>query len=60
MTTFVIIVAILVTAYIFAAITFYYGFKNWHPLCGGSKSPSPDGKGLRLRFSAKQASRKNS
>jgi hypothetical protein len=38
MTTFLIIAAILAVAYIFAAITFYYGFKNWYPLCGGKSS----------------------
>jgi hypothetical protein len=35
MTTFLIILAIVAAAYIFAAVTFYYGFKNWHPMCGG-------------------------
>ena len=56
MTTFVIIATIFVAAYIFAAVTFYYGFKNWHPMCGG-KSAAVKGKGISLMFSAKQADR---
>jgi hypothetical protein len=38
MTTLLIIIAIVVAAYVFAAITFHYGFKNWHPMCGGKSS----------------------
>jgi hypothetical protein len=38
MTTLLIIIAILAAAYIFAAITFYYGFKKWYPMCGGKSS----------------------
>ncbi len=34
MTTFLIIIAIVAVAYIFAAVTFHYGFKNWYPMCG--------------------------
>ncbi len=34
MTTFLIIVAIVAAIYIYAAIAYYYGFKNWYPLCG--------------------------
>lgn len=37
MTTILIIIAVLIAAYLFAAVTFYYGFKNWRPMCGGSK-----------------------
>jgi hypothetical protein len=59
MTTFVIIATIFVAAYLFAAVTFYYGFKNWHPMCGG-KSAAVKGEGIRLRFSDRQLPRKNS
>ncbi len=38
MTTFLIIIVLLVAAYLFAAVTFYYGFKNWYPLCGRKSS----------------------
>jgi len=38
MTTILIIIAIVVAAYVFAAITFHYGFKNWYPMCGGKSS----------------------
>ncbi len=34
MTIFLIIVAVAAAIYIFAAIAYYYGFKNWYPLCG--------------------------
>ncbi len=36
MAALLIIIAILAVAYIFAAVTFYSGFKNWYPICGGS------------------------
>ncbi len=38
MATLLIIIAIVAAAYIFAAIAFYYGFKNWYPMCGGKSS----------------------
>ncbi len=34
MTILLIIVAIAAAIYIYAAIAFYFGFKNWNPLCG--------------------------
>ena len=34
MTTFLIIVAIVAAIYIYAAIAYYYAYKNWNPLCG--------------------------
>jgi hypothetical protein len=34
MSTLLTIVAIAAAIYIYAAISFYYGFKNWYPLCG--------------------------
>ncbi len=36
MTTFLIIVAVIAAVYIYAAVAYYLGFKNWHPLCGCS------------------------
>jgi hypothetical protein len=56
MTILIIGVALAIT-YIFAAVTFYYGFKNWHPMCGGTKSPAM--KGIRLRFPGKKVLQKN-
>jgi len=34
MTILLIIVAIAAAIYIYAAIAYYYGFKNWYPVCG--------------------------
>jgi hypothetical protein len=34
MTILLTIVAIAAAIYIYAAIAYYYGFKNWYPLCG--------------------------
>jgi len=34
MTTFLIIATIAAGVYIYALIAFYYGFKNWNPMCG--------------------------
>ncbi len=34
MTTFLIIAAIVAGVYLYAGIAFYYGFKNWYPVCG--------------------------
>ncbi len=59
MTMFVLIATIFVAAYLFAAVTFYYGFKNWHPMCGG-KPAAAKGKGIKLTFFSKQADRKKS
>jgi len=35
MTIVLIIAAIAAAIYIYAAVAFYYGFKNWNPMCGG-------------------------
>ncbi len=49
MTIILSIFAIAAAIYIYAAIAYYYGFKNWHPLCGckgtqcGLKRPSKAG-----------------
>jgi hypothetical protein len=32
MTTILIVLSALAAVYVFAAISFYYGFKNWSPL----------------------------
>jgi hypothetical protein len=34
MTAILIAGGILATMYIYAAVTFYYVFKNWYPMCG--------------------------
>jgi hypothetical protein len=34
MTTILFIVAIAAAIYMYAAIAYYYGFKNWYPVCG--------------------------
>ncbi len=34
MTILLIIAVIAAAIYIYAAIAYYFGFKNWHPLCG--------------------------
>ncbi len=34
MTIVLIIAAIVAALYIYAAVGYYYGFKNWYPLCG--------------------------
>jgi hypothetical protein len=34
MTIVLIIISAAVAMYIYAAVTSYYGFKKWHPLCG--------------------------
>lgn len=39
MTTFLVIAAIVVAVYIYAAIAYYLGFKNWYPLCGCVPAP---------------------
>ncbi len=46
MMIFLIIAAIAAAIYIYAAVAYYYNFKNWNPLCGckgaecGLKEPS--------------------
>lgn len=46
MTTILILAAIAAAIYIYAAIAYYYEFKNWLPLCGckgtecGPRKPS--------------------
>ena len=34
MTIVLIIAAIVAVIYIYAGLAYYYGFKNWYPLCG--------------------------
>ena len=34
MNVLLIIAVIFAAIYVYAAIAYYYGFKNWHPLCG--------------------------
>jgi hypothetical protein len=34
MTTFLIIAAVAAAVYLYALIAYYYGFKNWNPMCG--------------------------
>ena len=34
MTIVLILVAIVGAVYLYAALAYYYGFKNWYPLCG--------------------------
>ncbi len=34
MMTFLIIAAIVAAIYLYGGIAFYYGFKNWYPMCG--------------------------
>ncbi len=34
MTIVLIIAGIAAAIYIYAAIAYYYGFKNWNPMCG--------------------------
>jgi hypothetical protein len=36
MTVILIIAALAAAVYLYAAVVFYYGFKNWAPLCGVS------------------------
>jgi hypothetical protein len=38
MTVILIIVAIATAIYIYAAVAYYYGFKNWYPMCGCKKT----------------------
>jgi hypothetical protein len=52
MTTILIIVALTSAVYIYAMVAFYYGFKNWHPMCGGSCSREK-GAGLCAREAGK-------
>ena len=40
MTILLIIIAVAAVIYLYATLAFYYGFKNWHPLCGCSKRGS--------------------
>ena len=37
MTIVLIIAAIAAAIYIYAAVAYYYGFKNWYPMCGCKK-----------------------
>jgi hypothetical protein len=34
MTIILVILAIAAVIYIYAAVAFHYGFKNWNPMCG--------------------------
>jgi hypothetical protein len=40
MTTLLIIIALVGAIYLYATLAFYYGFKNWYPLCGCSRQGS--------------------
>jgi hypothetical protein len=43
MTIFLTIAAIAAAIYLYAAVAYYYGFKNWFPMCGckgGKCSPT--------------------
>jgi hypothetical protein len=40
MTTLLIIIAVVAAIYLYATLAFYYGFKNWYPLCGCSRKGS--------------------
>ncbi len=37
MMTVLIILAAIAAIYIYAAVAYYYGFKNWLPVCAGCK-----------------------
>jgi len=37
MTILLIIIAVVAAIYLYATLAFYYGFKNWYPLCGCSR-----------------------
>ncbi len=37
MTTILIILAVIAAIYIYAAVAYYYVFKNWLPVCAGCK-----------------------
>ncbi len=41
MTILLIIIAVVAVIYLYATLAFYYGFKNWYPLCGCSGQESP-------------------
>jgi hypothetical protein len=38
MITLLVIIAAAAAVYLYATLAFYYGFKNWHPLCGTKSS----------------------
>ena len=44
-----IIAALFAVIYVYAAIAYYYGFKNWYPMCGYRAGkcglPQPSNKG---------------
>jgi hypothetical protein len=44
MNIFLTIAAVLAAVYGFAAIGYYYAFKNWSPMCGSRKSSSASAK----------------
>ena len=44
MATILIIAAIVAAIYIYAALAYYYGFKNWNPLCGCKRTKCGPGK----------------
>jgi hypothetical protein len=37
-TIMLIIIAVVAAIYLYATLAFYYGFKNWYPLCGTKSS----------------------
>ena len=53
-------IAVLAVMYIYATLAFYYGFKNWYPLCGCSRQGSTQvcaSNGSRSRTSGQPDSR---
>lgn len=51
MNIFIIIAIVLAAIYGFAAVVYYYGFKNWSPLCGSHKSPAAPVKSIQWLLS---------
>ncbi len=37
-TIILIIIGVVAAIYVYATLAFYYGFKNWYPLCGTKSS----------------------
>jgi hypothetical protein len=63
MTTLLIIIAVVAAIYLYATLAFYYGFKNWYPLCGCSRQGATQvcaSNGPRSRTNRRPVSRGNS
>jgi hypothetical protein len=58
MNTFFIIIIVLAAVYGFAAVGYYYAFKNWKPMCGSRKSSAESEKTIQWLLS-KQSDGKN-